>query len=121
MQKKFGARALTIAILLAVVTILSGHKELGKGLVLGTLFSILNFILMAEFLPLRLASERRRASVYAFGTLVLRYTILAIPLILAAKSDAFSFATTAAGLFMVPLLALIDAKTAQTAMNHPPH
>lgn len=119
-QKKFGARALTIAILLAVVTVLSGHKELGKGLILGTLFSILNFILMAEFMPLRLSTERRRASVYAFITLILRYVILALPLIVAAKIDAFSFATTAAGLFMVPLVALIDAKTARPAMNHPP-
>lgn len=119
-QKKFGTRALTIAIVLAVVTILSGHKALGKGLVLGTLFSILNFILMAEFLPLRLSSERRRASAYAFGTLILRYAILAIPLIVAAKSGDFSFTATAAGLFMVPLVALIDAKTTQTALNHPP-
>lgn len=121
MQKRFGARALTVAILLAVVAILSGHKALGKGLVLGTLFSILNFILMAEFLPLRLSSERRRASAYAFGTLVLRYALLAVPLIIAAKSGAFSFATTAAGLFMVPLVALFDSLTASAALNHPPH
>lgn len=120
-QKKIGARALTIAIVLAVVMVLTGHKGLGKGLVLGTLFSILNFILMAEFLPLRLSSERRRASAYAFGTRILRYAILAIPLIVAAKSGDFSFFTTATGLFMVPLVALIDAKTTQTALNHPPH
>jgi predicted lysophospholipase L1 biosynthesis ABC-type transport system permease subunit len=121
MQKRFGARALTIAIVLAVVAILSGHKALGKGLVLGTLFSILNFVLMAEFLPLRLSPDRRRAGAWAFGSLLLRYTLLAIPLILAAKSDAISFATTAAGLFMVPLVALIDSMTAPAACNHPPH
>jgi hypothetical protein len=119
-QKKFGARALTIAIVLAVVTILSGHKELGKGLLLGTLFSILNFILMAEFMPLRLSSDRRRASVFAFITLVLRHAILALPLIIAAKLDAFAFTTTAAGLFMVPLVAIIDAKTARPAMKQSP-
>ena len=78
MQKKFGTRALTIAILVAVVTILSGHKALGKGLVLGALFSILNFILMAEFLPLRLSSNRRRASAWALGSLVLRYALLPV-------------------------------------------
>ena len=121
MQKKFGTRALSIAILVAVVTILSGHKELGKGLVLGTLFSILNFILMAEFLPLRLSPDRRRASTWALGTLILRYALLAVPLILAARSDAFSFAATAAGLFMVPLVALFDSKVASAASNHPPH
>ena len=76
---------------------------------------------MAEFLPLRLSSERRRASIYAFGSLVLRYALMAIPLIIAATSGAFSFAATAAGLFMVPLVALIDTKTTQNAMNHPPH
>jgi predicted lysophospholipase L1 biosynthesis ABC-type transport system permease subunit len=120
MQKRFGARALTIAIVLAVVTILIGHKELGKGLVLGTLFSILNFILMAEFLPARLSPHRRRASARALGSLVLRYALLAIPLILAAKSGAFSFAATAVGLFMVPLVALIDSMTAPAACDHPP-
>jgi len=121
MQKRFGTRALAIAIVLAAVTILSGHKALGKGLVLGTLFSILNFILMAEFLPLRLSSERRRASAYAFGTLILRYALMAIPLIVAAKSGAFAFTTTAAGLFMVPLVAFIDSMTPSTTFNHPPH
>jgi hypothetical protein len=120
MQKRIGARALTIAILLAVVTILSGYKELGKGLVLGTLFSILNFILMAEFLPRRLSVERRRAGFLAFGSILLRYALLASPLILAAKSTAFSFATTAVGLFMVPLVALIDNLKAPGAFNHPP-
>jgi hypothetical protein len=121
MQKRIGARALTIAVLLAVITILSGHKELGKGLVLGTLFSILNFILMAEFLPRRLSAERRRASLFAFGSIFLRYSLLACPLILAAKSAAFSFATTAIGLFMVPLVALIDNMTAPGAFNHTPN
>jgi hypothetical protein len=119
-QKKFGARALTTAIVLAVVTLLIGHKDLGKGLVLGTLFSILNFILMAEMLPLRLAQERKRAGFYAFGTLVMRYLILSIPLIIAVKSSAFSFAATAAGLFMVPLVASIDTLTTSAAENHPP-
>jgi hypothetical protein len=119
-QKRFGARALTIAIVLAVVTILSGHKELGKGLVLGTLFSILNFILMAEFLPARLSPDRRRASAWALGGIALRYALLAVPLILAVKSGAFSFATTAAGLFMVPLVALIDSLTASAACDYPP-
>jgi uncharacterized sodium:solute symporter family permease YidK len=76
---------------------------------------------MAEFLPLRLSSERRRASAWAFSSLLLRYALLAIPLILAAKSDAFSFATTAAGLFMVPVVALIDGMKAPAACNHPPH
>ncbi|MEJ2642137.1 MAG: ATP synthase subunit I [Desulfosarcinaceae bacterium] len=119
-QKKFGARALTTAIVIAVVTLLIGHKDLGKGLVLGTLFSILNFILMAELLPLRLAQDRKRAGLYAFGTLVLRYVILSIPLIVAAKSSAFAFTTTAAGLFMVPLMASIDSLTTLAAPNHPP-
>jgi hypothetical protein len=119
-QKKYGARALTTAIVIAVVTLLIGHKDLGKGLVLGTLFSILNFILMAELLPLRLAPDRKRAGFYAFGTLVLRYAILSIPLIVAAKSSAFSFATTAAGLFMVPLMASIDSLTTHASPNHPP-
>jgi predicted lysophospholipase L1 biosynthesis ABC-type transport system permease subunit len=118
-QKRLGARALTIAILLAVIAILSGHKALGKGLVLGALFSILNFILMAEFLPARLSAKRRRASVLAFGSLLLRYMLLAIPLIVAAKSPAFSFTTTAIGLFMVPLVALIENATAPAAFN--PH
>jgi hypothetical protein len=118
-QKKYGARALTTAIVIAVGTLLIGHKDLGKGLVLGTLFSILNFILMAELLPLRLVAKRRRAGFYAFGTLILRYAILAIPLIVAVRSGAFSFAATAVGLFMVPLMASIDALTTHVSPNHP--
>ena len=39
-QKKYCSRAMTLAILISLGFILAGYKPIGKGLVLGTFFSI---------------------------------------------------------------------------------
>ena len=49
-QKKYCSRAMVVAIVGGMILILVGHKALGKGLVLGTIFSVLNFIVMGECL-----------------------------------------------------------------------
>ncbi|MGD9273954.1 MAG: hypothetical protein PVI65_06270, partial [Desulfobacterales bacterium] len=58
-QKKYGSRALAIAVIIGLGTVLIGQNSLGKGLVLGTLFSVVNFILMGETLPLKLGRSSK--------------------------------------------------------------
>jgi hypothetical protein len=96
------------AVGIGAVLILSGQAPVGKGLIAGTLFSVLNFVLMAESLPQRIGKTRRRASVSAFGWLMLRYALMAVPLVLAFKFDLFHPAAAAAGLFAVQLAILFD-------------
>jgi hypothetical protein len=109
-QKKYCSQAMIAAIVAALVLIMFGEKSIGKGLVLGSLFSIINFIIMGQFIPLRLAQSqsKSKASAIAFVSIFLRFAILAIPLIISIKVDAVHFAGVVIGLFMVQLLMLFD-------------
>ena len=107
-QRRYCSAALAAAILLALAFVLAGMKPAGKGLVLGALFSILNFILMGQALPLRLGRTRNGSIAVSFGSIGFRYLILAIPLILALRFDAFHPAATVVGIFMIQIVILAD-------------
>lgn len=109
-QKKYCSQAMIAAIVVALVLILCGEKSAGKGLVLGTLFSIINFIIIGQLIPLRLAHSRSKskAGIIALVSILLRFSILAIPLIISIKVDAVHFAGVVIGLFMVQIMMLFD-------------
>ena len=107
-QKKYCSRAMILAILGGLIMILAGHASLGKGLVLGTLFSVVNFVLIAEFLPLKLGRSRRSASLISLGSLLTRFTLMAVPLILAIKFTQFNLITVVMGLFLIQVVILAD-------------
>ena len=77
---------------------------------LGSLFSIINFIMMGQLIPLTLAQSKSKskASAIAFASIFLRFAILSIPLIISIKVDAVHFAGVVIGLFMVQLIILFD-------------
>jgi len=58
LQKKYCSLAVIAAIFIGLVMILAGHKPVGKGLILGTLFSVINFVLMGETLPVKMGKSR---------------------------------------------------------------
>jgi hypothetical protein len=97
-----------VAVIGAVALILVGEKALGKGLVLGTLFSIVNFVLMAHLMSLNAASSRTRASAAALGSIVFRFALLAIPLILSLRLDSIHLVGVVIGLFMIQMTLLFD-------------
>ena len=107
-QKKYCSIAITIAIFVGLSFILFDLKPIGKGLILGTIFSIFNFILMGETLPMKIGISRARASVFSFLSILFRYGLLAVPLVLSIKFDRFHLATTVCGLFMIQLVILAD-------------
>jgi len=107
-QKRYCSAALAVAISLALCFVFAGMKPAGKGLVLGTLFSILNFILMGQTLPLRLRRTRNASIAVSFGTLGFRYLLLAIPLIVALRVETVHPVTTVFGLFMIQIVILAD-------------
>ena len=57
-QKKYCSLAILMAIFAAIVFILFDLKPLGKGLLLGTIFSIINFVLIAETLPMKIGISK---------------------------------------------------------------
>lgn len=107
-EKKFCSLALTIAVIAGFVLIVLGYKPVGKGLVLGALFSIFNFILMGATLNKRIGISRTRATVVSGISIFSRYLLLAIPLIAAIKMAQFNLFATIGGLFMIQILILAD-------------
>lgn len=92
----------------AIVLFILAFKPLGKGLILGALFSILNFIVIGETLPMRIGTTRRKSTGISMISLLGRYAMLAIPLVLAVNLDQFNLAATIFGLFMVQLVMLAE-------------
>lgn len=96
------------AVIGAFVLIVLGEKALGKGLVLGALFSIVNFVLMAHLLSLNPANSRTRASAAALGSILFRFALLAVPLIVSLRLDSVHVVGVVIGLFMIQLTLLFD-------------
>lgn len=107
-QKKYGSLAVTAAIFIGLVMILAGHKPVGKGLILGSLFSVVNFVLMGETLPIKMGKSKQKAFFFSLGSILFRYLLMAIPLFLAIKMEQFSLIASICGLFMVQLMILAD-------------
>ena len=77
-------------------------------MVLGGVFSAVNFALMGQAIRFRLSDNRKAATRRSLFFLLLRYALLAVPLVLALQSDRFNFPATAVGLFMVQLVIMIE-------------
>jgi ATP synthase I subunit len=105
-QKKFGSRALTTAVVLGLILVLLGHQPVAKGLILGTLFSIANFVLIGQILPMLLTATQKKSVLISFGSILFRYLLLSIPLILAMKLTNLNFIATAFGIFMVQIMVM---------------
>jgi hypothetical protein len=108
LQKSYGTKAMAMAIGISLVCLILGHKAVCRGLVLGALFSTINFVLMAQTLHVKLKHDRSKASLSALGNILFRYTFMAIPLFLAIKFPRFDLVATIAGLFMVQAVILAD-------------
>ena len=107
-QKKYGSRAIWIAIAIGLCFILAGQKDLGKGLILGTVFSVINFILIGQTLPLRLGKSKRKTFLLSLGSIIFRYVLLAIPIVVAVKFEQFNLVAAIVGIFMIQVVILAD-------------
>ena len=106
-----------VAIIAGIILVFIGHQPIGKGLVLGAIFSVINFVLMGETLPMRLGKSKRKTVVLALMTMMLRYVLLAIPLVVAIKFDQFNIPATILGMFMIQLVILGDHLIAGVITN----
>ena len=107
-QKKYCSRAMAASVFISLVFILLDHKAIGKGLVFGTIFSVVNFVLMAETLPARIGQKKRKTFLLSLGSIFSRFMILAIPVFVAIKFDGFNFPATVAGLFAVQIMIFFE-------------
>ena len=107
-QKKYGSRAMIVAIVIAFILILADLKPAGKGLVLGTIFSVINFVLIGQSLHLRLFQPKRATFLISLGSIFFRYALLAVPLIVAVKFEQFDLPAAIFGIFMIQVVILAD-------------
>ncbi|SHF41144.1 ATP synthase I chain [Desulfacinum infernum DSM 9756] len=109
-QRRLARGAFTVSVMTGLLAYVAGYGAAAKGLVLGSLFSVLNFVLMAQILPYQLGvgANRTRATGIALGSLGVRLALMAVPLIVAARSDRFNFWAAAAGLFTIPVAIFVD-------------
>jgi hypothetical protein len=107
-QRQLSRTAFGATVVIALVCFGLNFKEVARGLLLGSLFSVLNFGLMAHALPRQIGYTRRKATAFAFLSIVLRFVLLAVPLIIAFKFDSFNWIAVVVGLFTVPLAILFD-------------
>jgi len=116
-QRRITFLALSCALLLALPLMALGGTAMAKGLVLGTCFSIINFILMGKSLPRTLMRSRAGAGLIGFLSVLARYAILAVPLILGIKSPAFHFVAVVIGIFSVQIVTLGDYLLIRPLLN----
>ena len=107
-QKKYCTGAIIVAIFIGLFFILAGQKPVGKGLILGTIFSIINFIIMGETLPLRIGKSNNKTFFFSLGSIFFRYILLAVPMIIAVKFEQYNFISVIFGIFMIQLFILAD-------------
>lgn len=107
-QKKYGSRAIWIAIAAGFGFFLTGYKPIGKGLVLGTIFSVINFVLIGQALPLRIGHSKGKTFFISLGSLFCRYLLMAVPLIVAVKFEQIDLVGAIVGLFMIQFVILAD-------------
>ena len=107
-QKKYATWTLTLAIVIALFLILIGQKPVAKGLILGTVFSVLNFILMGKTIILKFGKSKRKTFSISMGSIIFRYLLLAIPLITALKFEQFNLMAAILGIFMIQFVILSE-------------
>lgn len=117
-QKKYCSRAITGAIFAGLVLILAGQEPIGKGLILGTIFSIINFIVMGEMLPLKIGKSKNKTFFLSLASIFSRYILLAIPLLIAFKFDQYNIISVVVGIFMVQLFILAEQVFINFTSNH---
>ncbi|MBT8370660.1 MAG: ATP synthase subunit I [Deltaproteobacteria bacterium] len=107
-QKKYGSRAIWVAIIVGFCFFLAGYKPVGKGLVLGTIFSVINFVLIGQTLPLRIGKSKGKTFFLSLGSIFCRYILLAVPIFVAVKFEQFDLVGAILGLFMIQLVIMAD-------------
>ena len=97
LKKALIKKALLISLAVACILLALDFKSAAKGVALGCLFSVVEFMLMARRLERRLIRQGDRD----FFGLIGRYFLLAIPLIIALKLPSINFFATVGGIFAV--------------------
>ncbi len=107
-RNRYCSAAMTAAIVIGLGLIIADMRPMGKGLILGTLFSVFNFILMAQTLPMRMAPTKGKTLFYSLFSIFFRFSLMAVPLIIALKVENFALIGVLIGLVAIQIMILAD-------------
>lgn len=99
---------LLFTLIVAVIFILINKNPIAKGLILGTLFSIVNFFLLGKSIPMTLGRSRYKAGLIGLASILSRYILLAIPIIVGLKYDSYNFIAAVAGIFSIQIVTMME-------------
>lgn len=105
--RKICTWAITYATAIAVICLLLRQTAIAKGLIIGAIFSVINFILLGQTLPITLFKSRAKAGMIGFSSILGRYVLLAVPLIIGIKSPSFNFLAVVIGIFSIQITTLL--------------
>jgi len=100
--------AMLFTLIVAVIFILINENSIAKGLILGTLFSIMNFFLLGKSIPMTLGRSRYKAGLIGLASILSRYILLAIPIIVGLKYDSYDFIGVVAGIFSIQIVTMVE-------------
>jgi len=103
-REKVCGGALFLGAAVAIFSFLLGYTSISKGFLLGTCFSIINFILLNASMPFSIGRDRKSATIVCFSSMMVRYAILAIPIVIAIKSVQFDLISTIIGIFSIQIV-----------------
>jgi len=98
---------LVLAGLVAAAALAAGYVAVAKGFVLGSLFSVANFLIMTTQTPNRLGKTKKSATVHSGLGLGLRMLLLAIPLFIAIRRPEIDVISTVIGVFNLQISVMI--------------
>jgi hypothetical protein len=108
-QRRLCSRAFLSALVAALLLGILGEEATGRGILLGSVFSIINFVLLGKFIPLALGKSRKRAGFVSLISILTRYALLAVPLIVGLKSTFFNFDGVVIGIFSIQIITLVTS------------
>jgi hypothetical protein len=109
LQRRYCGGAFTLAVILSVGSYLAGWPAVTRGLIVGSLFSALNFTLLGKTMTRKLTNQRRGETLLTIAAQLIRYLLWAVPVIIAVKLPPVDLPATIAGLFMVPICIVTDS------------
>ncbi|MCB2169311.1 MAG: ATP synthase subunit I [Deltaproteobacteria bacterium] len=109
LQRRYCGGALTVAVVLSAGCCLAGWPAMTRGLIIGSLFSALNFALLGKTMMRKLTAPRRGGGLITLVAQLGRYLLWAVPVVIAVKLPPVDLPATIAGLFMVPICIVTDS------------
>ena len=112
-RKIIAYQILITAGLVGGICLLLGYEAAAKGFVLGSVFSLFNFLIMFRHAPNLLGKDRKAATASSGLNLVIRLALLAVPIYIGIRWSEFDLIWTLIGVFNLQISLIIYGQVVQ--------